>query len=888
MPRSHSQHEYAPHIRPAALETRRKVCESRDRLAAYHDAGSLGVQICTQLTDLVDESITGLFRTLVSDGIFGTEVSQPAGIVLVAHGGYGRGDIAPYSDVDFMIIHDRIKSETITRFAGRIMNDLYDAGLDLAQTVRSPHQACQLAIGDSTIVTSLMESRFLAGDEELFETFRETLARRIHRRRNSMVPAIFSARGEERKKYGGTVYLLEPNVKRSPGTLRDLQLLRWIGFARYGVADFDGLQLAGHLTIHELRAVRRAREFLLRLRNELHFHAGKAHDTLDRGEQVRLADKFGYRGSAAILPVENFMRDYFRITTEVRQIVSRFINRAKTRSAWARVLFPLLSHQVERDFLVGPSAIVANKRGLQRVKQDVAEILRLMDLANLYDKRIDDRSWDAICEAVPELPADVSPEAVRRFMALLSQPARLYELLRGLYELGVLEKLIPAFRHARCLLQFNLYHQYTVDEHCLRAVLEAARFQSDQGPLGKAYRSIRNKQILHLALLIHDLGKGHAEDHSEVGRRIAGDVAARLRMSPQETETLKFLVHKHLRMSHLAFRRDTNDDRVVIDFAIEVGSPEILNWLFVLTAADIAAVGPGNLNDWKVELLHALYHQTMAHLAGDTASIDSPFRVEASRRRIRECLTDQGPSDWYNRQIEALPTSWLYGTPSEYIAAVLRELRNLPNGEVAAWAHYHEDTATVEYTVGTHEDVTPGIFHKLTGAVSSQGLQILSAEIHTLDQGLVLDRFRVIDLDYEGPPPEERLDSVRRRLVESLRSATFSEPSFRRIWHGSQGENPGGLAHMPTLIRIDNSTSDRCTILDIFAHDRLGLLYRISRTLFELGLSVHLAKIGTYLDQVVDVFYVTDFSGHKIVAEQFLEHIRERLLHEIDEFQLAS
>ncbi len=340
-----------------------------------------------------------------------------------------------------------------------------------------------------------------------------------------MFGAIRKARGEERAQFGETVYLLEPNVKRSPGGLRDMQLLRWVGFARYGQAEPESLALMDVLAKDDQQAFRRACEFLLRLRNEMHFHAGKNADGLDRAEQVRIAEVFGYDGAERMLPVEQFMREYFSHTAAVRHIVGRFIEGAEPGCACREFLRPCSAIRVEDDFRVGPLRIAATATGLEKIKNDLAEMLRLMDLANQHNKEIAHHTWKAVREAARQLPTEISPQAAERFLSLLAQPARLGPLLRKLHELGVLEKIIPDFAHARCLLQFNEYHKYTVDEHCIRAVERATEFHSRRDTLGEVYRGIKEKRTLHLALLIHDLGKGYVEDHSEVGARIANETA---------------------------------------------------------------------------------------------------------------------------------------------------------------------------------------------------------------------------------------------------------------------------------------------------------------------------------------------------------------------------
>ena len=870
-----------PTIRASVLDAKSRLAEGRDKLRQRHLAGSPGIQVCHALADLVDSALLSVLKEALADmGPAAAGLTEH--LALVAHGGYGRRDVAPYSDVDLMILCRARTEHEAAPLIRRLTHDLFDTGLSVGLSVRTPREACDLGLRDETICTSLMESRRLAGSEELFNRFQSRFASTVQRRWRRLLPAIERSRAEERSQYGETVYLLRPNVKRSSGGLRDIQLLRWIGFLCYGAADPDGLQMRGVLSAADHRAIRRGLDFLLRLRNEMHFHAGKSSDVLDRTEQVRIAEAWGFEETAAPLPVERFMQEYFRRTMSVSSIVAHFVTRAKQRGSALAWLAPLLSHQVEGDFRVGPTQIVATGRGAAKLSTNLTEVLRLTDLANLYDKRIEHATAEIVREAVPRLDASLTRDAAQRFLSLLSLPTRLGELLRFLHDVRALERIIPAFAHARGLLQFNEYHKYTVDEHCLRAVECATDLARDRGTLGRIYRRLKQKRTLHLALLIHDLGKGFAEDHSEVGLLIAEDVAWRLGLPPRETETLRFLVHKHLLMSHLAFRRDTSAEELIVRFAVEVGSPEVLQLLLLLTAADFAAVGPDVWNSWKSDVLVGLYHRTMRHLSGDLADGSYAERHEQLRESLRRQVPTGVDTRWFLRQIEALPVPYLEGAAAEQIVAELSELAALPPGRTLVRGAYRPERGAIEFTIGTYDDVAPGVFHRLTGGLTSKGLQILAAEIHTLADGLVLDRFYVHDGDYAGPPPPERIDEVCRTLVDSLRWPPSTQPSFRRVWGvGAAPENP----LLSTQVRIDNSTSDRYTILDIFAADRSGLLYLIARTLFELNLSVALAKIGTYLDQVVDVFYVTDARGRKLQDEGELVQIRARLLEAIDAFE---
>lgn len=867
-------------LRPHVLTARQRLAEGHERLKARHREGCPGVELCAAITDLRDEVILDLYQAALA----GLEPAESTGleerIALVAHGGYGRRDVAPYSDVDLMILHAGGRMEPLARLAERLVRDVFDAGLVFGHSVRTIDEACTLACRDATIGSSLIESRFLTGSAGLFGQFMEEFRRRIRRRARSLLAAFQRARLEERLKFGETVYLLEPNVKRSRGGLRDLQLLRWIGMACHGTPEPGELHGLGVLSAGDESVSRQAVEFLLRLRNELHFHAERSADVLSRAEQLRIAELRGYQPTAGMLPVEHFMRDYFRHTDQVSHVVARFSEKARSgnrRRLWGAVF----ARRVSGGFSVDPTQIRAGKKALKRFRDNPNAVLQLAELAALHDKQIAPQTWEAVRREAARWPKDqpLPPQAVRHFLTLLEHPRRLGELLRGLHEIGLLERFVPALGRSRGLLQFNQYHKFTVDEHCIRAVEWATELLADGGPLGRVYRAVARRRTLHLALLIHDLGKGCAEDHRDVGLQIAAEVAERLGLDLEETENLKFLVHKHLRMNHLVFRRDTSDEQLIVRFAVEVGSPELLQMLFVLTAADLAAVAPDSWTSWKAEVVTDLYHRAMQHLAGESPASSREEYLQGRREAVKACLGPDGGQPWFGRQIEALPDSYLSTSEPEQIASDLRLLAHLPPGEVHAEGRYQPETQTVRFIVGTREAVTPGIFHKLTGALSGRGLQILSAQINTLADGLVLDRFWVRDPDYAGEPPPERLDDINRSLAQSL-LCPEATPTFRRTW--TLGGDRPTLSTAQTRVLIDNTTSAAFTILDIFTLDRRGLLYAITRTIFELGLSVGRAKIGTYLDQVVDVFYVTDQQGHKVEDPARLHEIRRRLLEVIE------
>lgn len=878
----------APRMNASVAAAKEKLAAGREKLKRQHESGSPGVQVCAHFTDLLEQVVGDLFQAATAALPEEDRKRTEGRVALLALGGFGRREMAPHSDLDLMLLHS-LTDEQILPLSRRLAQHLYDTGMDVGFSARTAAQSLELAVQDATVFTALSESRLILGDADLHGGFHARFVRKTKAQWRRMLPMVEAAREEERSKYGETVFLLEPNVKRSSGGLRDLQLVRWIGFARWRENELEALNQAGRLSKEDLRELRNARDYLLWLRNDMHFHAGKANDLLDRTEQLRLAEAKRYPPIDGLLPVELFMREYFQHTSTVREIAAHVAATARPRSSLRWFFDPLLSHQFEGDYRVGPAAISARRRGIAKLRGDLGEVLRLLDLANLYDKPIDHDTWQAIRATMMQRgPASADeplpPAVAQRFMSLLNQPARLGELLRLLHELRVLEQIVPGMTHARGLLQFNAYHRYTVDEHSLRAVEEVTRFAQHAGKPGEIYRGLKQKSILHLALLLHDLGKGYAEDHSEVGKRLAERTAHRLGLSEHDTETLVFLVHKHLRMNDLAQQHDIHDDKVVVPFAVDVGSPENLQLLYLLTLADLAAVGPGVLNEWKEQLITDLYEHALGLLASDSPADAMNERQQRRRAEVRDLAESLPDQEWWQSQINALPSCCLFASPPQQLVEELDRLHRLPHDEAIAWGRYLNGRNVIEYTVGTYEEMAPGIFHRLTGALSSMRQQILSAEINTLAEGMVLDRFYVQDQDLAGPPAESRLREVSAALVAALKDGSGKPPVFRRLWQDRATPHSAATKIMPTQVTFDNTTSERYTILAVFAYDRMGLLYSVARALFELGLSVSIAKIGTHLDQVVDVFYVTDrHTGEKITDEQRMHDVRQRLLAAIAE-----
>lgn len=863
--------------------------EQRRAVAQRVMGGASGAETLAAMTEFVDGLIAGGYRDAVRRG--GDE-SAAVGFrqcCVVALGGYGRRELAPHSDIDLMFLFKPGSDKAVESLVRAVLHPLWDCGFQVGHSVRTIADSIELAEADSTVKTSMMEARFLAGSADLFQDFHRRYLRKVVTKNTDVyLDQKLEERRREYEKFGETVYLLEPNVKKSKGGLRDLHLLQWAGLARYQAPTIRELSDRGILSRPDMLALTEARDFLWRVRALLHVHAGTAQEILTFDEQVWLAGHFGYQDQPHLLAVEQFMQQYYQHTMGLHERCMRFVERCRSVPFWHRVARLLPAPRVEEAFVIRAGVLTVAEEHRAKVLEDPALLLRLFDLARERHVTIEPSLLEDIHRHIDHVEAGVyrAPEVSRIFLRILAGPGTT-KTLEAMHRAHLLEKLVPAMGTVRGLMQFNQYHKYTVDEHSLLAVGRAEALAEEAGLLGEIYRSIKRKDILHLAVLMHDLGKGQEEDHSDVGRRLAEEVGARLGLDEQDQRTLCFLVHRHLLMAHTAFRRDPNDEKVVLPFAREVGTPEVLKKLAALTAADIAAVGPGVLTKWKESLLIELYERTMPELSGDRDALCAPERLAQAAEEVvgHPVLAQRADVDraWVEAQLKLFPERYVHGTVPARIASHLSAVKRLVSGEVVVESGFNPELGTCEYTVITHNDLTPGIFSKIAGVMAGSGLQILDAQILTREDGIVVDTFQVTDPDYHGEPPAERRLTVGERIAAVLKGWEHVDDVLRR---GARLKltRPLPKAREATEVRLDNETSDRCTIIDVFADDRQGLLHVMTNAIFQLGLSIHAARISTRLDQAADVFYVTDLSGRKLSDPAQLERVRAGVEQAIEKF----
>ena len=870
----------SPGLRDVVLQCRERLKTGREKAKAQHDAGSAGFQVSTLLADLYDDIVLRVWDDASAEHI---KEADRHGIALVAHGGFGRRDLAPFSDADLMLITTKAATPAAEKVAGVLTRDLVDCGLQVGFSIRMADEACKLAWEDAVIFSSLTESRLLSGSLQLYSKFFQALRQGAMRRSNTLIRQVNEARREERFKWGDTNYLLRPNIKKSRGGLRDIQLVRWIGFARYGEVDLERLLKLGVLPEEDYAALRKAYAFMLRLRHELHFRKNRADDVLDRGTQLEIAEAWGYTGEDGVLPVEQFMQDYFENTRNVRYAAAFFRDDSKTQSLFRQGWERAMSKHVGDGICVGPTHVWVRKSELKEFVSSLPRVLRLMTHANHHRRRINHRTWQAIRHAMQiRKPQPPDAESIGAFLSLLSRPGRLAPLLRRLHELRILDQLIPAFARTRGLLQFNAYHIYTVDAHSIRAVEAATDFYDAQTPIGRRYRRSQDKTLLHLALLIHDIGKGYEEDHCIVGARIAKETAKLLELDSASSEILEWLVLKHLVVNTIAFRYNLDDPEIILNFAKDVGTIRRLELLIVHAVADLTAVGPDVINDWKLNLIETLYLRTRRYFETGNLPGQNEAELEERRASVKAQLVADGSPQESLEILEQFPISLLRRFDADSLAELLKSVgEHMANdGGAICTGEFDDDFSAMRYRVVCREAKSIGTFSRVTGALATCGLEILRADIETIGDDLVWDNFWVVDPDSPKESPEHRINDICQRVTKLLDTPELPLPPYRRTFGKAE---PESVNILPTNVVFDNETVERFTILSVFAYDRVGLLHRIANAIAEMRLVLHFAKIDTHLDQIADVFYVTEEDGSRIVNEERQAEIRSKLIKEAND-----
>ncbi len=851
------------------------ACLAEDRLGGRAAAAEQ-----TRVMDLVVQGALNFVAEVLHPNPVPTTAEK---IAVVAIGGYGRGEMAPFSDVDILFLTPYKKTPWVDQMIEATLYILWDLKLKVGQSVRSVNECLKLGREDFTIRTSLLEKRFLWGDEQLTRELRDKLRSELFSSTGpEFVEAKLAERDARHERHGGSRYLVEPNVKEAKGGLRDLQNLFWIAKYIYEVDTPKDLLAKGVFAQEEYDTFMAAERFLWTVRCHLHLLAGRPHEQLNFDYQIEIANRMGYTDQGGKRGVEAFMQAYYRHAKEVGEL-TRFLcatlegDQKKSRpgvGAFLRALNFGATRAVEHGFVIRDGRIDIGDESF--IEEDPLNILRLFEeglnsgaLIHPHAFMMVARRHDLIDDALR-----ASPEANDIFMRLLTETDNPERALRRMNETGVLGAFIPEFDRIVALMQFNMYHHYTVDEHTIHAIgglkrLEEGELISDLPVASRILEDGVDRSVLYTALFLHDIGKGRSDPHEDVGADIAKTLCPRLGLSDHQTELVEWLVRNHLVMSDVAQKRDITDPTTVKAFADQVRSVQRLKLLLVLTALDIRAVGPGVWNNWKAQLLRTLYADTADVLTIGNDSASRSERVAAAQDALRARLTTWAPEEidrWFDTQYRSF---WL-GLDDETQLRIAGMAKSAKPDQVYSrfdQAPERDATRCCLY-MADH----PGIFSRMAGAFALAGANVVDARTFTSSDGMATSVFWV---QQRGAPlAPERHDRLKKAIHKALRGDVVAREALKPKRGLKRRERP---FEVPTTITFDNKSSDIHTVIEVDTRDRVGLLYDLTRTLAAANVNIVSAVVTTYGEQAVDSFYVKDLFGFKITAASKQKSIETRL-----------
>ena len=816
---------------------------------------------------------------------FATEIQFPSHnptqaekLSIISVGGYGRREMAPFSDVDLLFLTPYKMAPWSENVIETVLYLLWDLKLKVGHSSRSIKDCLRLGSEDYTIRTALLEHRFVCGDINLASHLNEKLWKNLF---SGTAKDFISAKlieRENRHEKHGQRYMVEPNVKEGKGGLRDLQSLYWIAKYVYQTQNISDLVDLNVFRSDEYLQFEQAEEFLWAVRCQMHHLADRAIEQLSFDLQVEVASAMGYHDSRDQRAVEIFMQDYFRHATRVGDLTRIFLTSLEAVHAKDE---PLLERIFKRKPKIDKNYVVIHNR--LAIKSEKEFLTNPINLLKLFSEAlrtgllIHPNAMRLVFANLAMVNNEfrASTEAQQIFLELLLKHGNPERALRRMNELGFLAKFIPEFEPIVAMMQFNMYHSYTVDEHTIQCLKTLAQIEKgelvEELPIASSIlKDGVNRKVIYIALLLHDIGKGRSDDHSILGAKIAKQVSPRLGLNKQETETVEWLVRYHLLMSDMAQKRDISDPRTVRDFAKAVQSVKRLNLLTVLTVCDVRSVGPDTWNNWKATLIRQLYAETKAILEQGAEALNRENRMTEAKKALREKL-----SEWDNKDIKIetgrhYPPYW-QGFQVDAQFAFAKLLRNLGADEIKIelTPDIDRDATRICFALSDH----PGIFSRLAGALALVGANVVDARSYTSKDGFATAAFWIQDGD-GSPYNQARFSRLRRMIEKTLSGEVIPREAIKERDKFKKREK---AFKVPTSITFDNEGSEIYTIIEVDTRDRPGLLFDLTRTLANMNVYIASAVIATYGEQVVDSFYVKDMFGLKFHSESKQKKLEQNL-----------
>lgn len=850
-----------------------KTEERRLKIALH--LGASGCQTAAARSFVLDLVADSAFRAGVLNGEGGSGVEACA---MVAVGGYGRAELAPFSDLDILFLHAGRRTTQARQLVERVLRSLWDAGLTVGHSFRTVAEAVSAARTDPHFQTSLLSTRLLAGNGALLDSLRAVVERERRKHADYFLTALQYERDERYAKFGASVCLQEPNVKESAGGLRDMHAALWTAHVKTGCRTLEELRARELISEAEQKSAGRAYDFLWRVRHAAHLLTGRKTDRLALDLQPALAEEFGYESELHLLASEKFMRDYYRRARELHlfgeSLLARASEPSERPSRW--FLRPRAGIGTE-PFSVGDGRLRLNADA-QILKKNPLLIIDAFALAQAADVPLDHGLRDALSRSIAAIDRDFrdSAEVANSFLKLLRRRGRVGRTLRMMHEVGFLGRYLPEFARISLLIQHDLYHHYTIDEHTLKAVeaLDELHAATDRARahLRTVFDETEDAALLYLSVLLHDIGKGRGSGHIPRGARIAERVCRRLQLNAEAAAKVVLLVNLHVAMAHTALRRDLSEPRVASDFAAQVGSPDALNMLLLLTYADLHGVGPGVWSEWKGALLWELYQRAHAALTGHDAPADAVQEIARYKEQVVAALAGELPPSEVERHLALLPERYRRTTRPDEAAAHLRLIEQLGACVFKALWRRH-GSASTELTVCARD--RQGLFADIAGTLAAHGIEILSAELNTREDGVAVDVFILRRAATHQAVEEYQHAPIERALGAAIAGESDVAATVERWRTNNAPRRRSALAHarrrrLPR-VACDNDASASTTMIEVHAADEPGLAHKIASALVSLRLDIVCAKIATEKSDALDVFYVTDADGRKLSESSMRE-----------------
>jgi [protein-PII] uridylyltransferase len=840
-----------------------------------------GFRAATEQAFLIDQIIRTIYDHVTQNLYPVANPSSGERLALLAVGGYGRGEMAPHSDVDIAFVTPFKRTVWTEQVVEAVLYILWDLGLKVGQSSRSLDETVNMAREDLTIRTALLESRFIWGEKSVYEAASDRFWTDVAttKTQSEFVALKMAEREDRHRRLGDSRYMVEPNIKDGKGGLRDLHTLYWIGKYLHRVRTPAALVDVGLFSREEYRKFEKAENFLWAVRCHLHDSTNRAEDRLTFDYQREVAERMQFSARPGRSSVERFMQYYFLNAKTVGDLTGVFLAHLDdSMGKRGRRFLPSITRRPRKlnGFKLDRGRLALPDEGF--FAEDPVRLIEMFSLADRFGLEIHPLAMRSAQRDSRLIDKSIrqSPRANALFLDILTSQRDPETVLRWLNESNVFGRFVPEFGRVVARMQFDMYHHYTVDEHSIRAIGLLAKIEKgdhqDDHPLSTVVmRQIFSRRVLYVAVLLHDIAKGRGGDHSELGAQVAEELCPRFGLSESETETVAWLVRNHLLMSATAFKRDLSEFKTIFDFASGVASPERLRLLLVLTVVDIRAVGPGVWNSWKRQLLSDLFEGAEEVLRLGHKQRGREERIATKKETLRTALElGQSAFDRLSRQ---LPDPYWLAEPDDIIERNIRFLLANERSDLAIDACYYADRGATLVTVLASDH--PGLFYRIAGAIHLSGGNIIDARIHTSRDGVAMDNFLVQDPLGRPFMEEDQLNRLRNSIKESL---TNRNKMVATLDAKSTPRRRADVFRIAPSVFINNDVSNRFTVLEVNATDRPALLSHLAYAIFQSKLTLHSAHIATYGERAVDTFYVTDLLGGKVENKARLKSLEQRLI----------